>query len=127
MNTFFREGLTEDKKKALSPPEQKSLIVKDPSLMILNFEDLQDIYLEEKIPLGDYIEDPGANYFNIKICSIDEMIAVFASQAKPAFFAVSNQNPRQTFLSFPIDDPTKIVEMHCPNSNDSRQIKGSYF
>lgn len=95
--------------------------------MILNFEDLHNIFLEEKISLADYIEEPEAKSFNIKICSTENMIAIHANQAKPAFFGISNQNLRQTYITFPIDDVSKIVEMHCPPNNDSKQLKASYF
>ena len=92
MNNYFNHKAVKTPAKGITEAEKKSLILKDPSLIILNFEDLQDIFLEEKISLADYIENPVENSFNIRICSLDDMIAVYASQAKPAFFAISNQN-----------------------------------
>jgi hypothetical protein len=125
-NNFYDEKMKKNMA-SLTPTERKAVQYKDPSLMILNFNNIGDLFFEKKISLASHIEDHSMDAYNIQVCSLDEMVVVYAKQPNPALFALSNQYLKKSFVSLPIDDPNKIEEMHCPGLRNSRLMKKSYF
>lgn len=55
------------------------------------------------------------------------MVVIYAKQPKPVLFALNNQYLEKSYISLPIDDPTSILELHCPSLGKSQAVKKSYF
>jgi hypothetical protein len=85
------------------------------------------MFIEEKISLANHIPDHGLTSYNIQICSLDEMIAIYAKQPNAVLFALGNQYLDKTLITLPIDNIDKVVDIHCPTLHSSRENKKSYF